>query len=214
MATATSITIPVDVYLITILLESYAITTQNVRSGKTVQKRRTRVKKTQRIPPEVSNEHFLKGIKRANEIFQPASISFEVGQDACHTRETVFPGNADTVTKTGFGFLYKTYGGTRGIRVFVVRRFASKDLGGASVESWEAAIMPRLSQPLFGNVLAHEFGHLLGLEHVLSKDPNDVSDNSNLMYPGLSAAHNLTPGQIKDARKSKLVKKLNRTKSK
>jgi hypothetical protein len=80
------------------------------------------------------------------------------------------------------------------VSLLLVRRFAGSE-GGASVEKLGVCAVGDDSPD---TALAHEFGHLLGLEH-----QGDIRD---LMNPGLSApGMPLTPREISAARASRLA---------
>ena len=61
-----------------------------------------------------------------------------------------------------------------------------------------------------GRALAHELGHLLGLDHVkvdYSDERSAARQLGNLMVEGLTTGTDLAPGQIQSAKGSKLAKK-------
>jgi hypothetical protein len=61
-----------------------------------------------------------------------------------------------------------------------------------------------------GRALAHEFGHLLDLDHVIvdEQKPADVKKHLyNLMVEGLTTGTNLEPSQIKKIKAGKLSRK-------
>jgi hypothetical protein len=61
-----------------------------------------------------------------------------------------------------------------------------------------------------GRALAHELGHLLGLDHVkvnYSDERSAARQIGNLMVEGLTMGTDLAPGQIQSAKGSKLAKK-------
>jgi hypothetical protein len=154
------------------------------------------------ILPEVNEERVRLAFQQANQILLPADIQFSMR--SCNPQRTAAPGGSAQVDDAGFLSLAREFPARNGVSMLVVHDFHDRDLGGSAVESIKACIIKKLASPTFGHVLAHEFGHLLNLPHVLARDDTDV-DNYNLMYPGLRAGHRLTRDQIRRARQSPLA---------
>lgn len=96
----------------------------------------------------------------------------------------------------GFYMLASAFPMKDAVSLLLVRRFAGSE-GGASAEKLGVCAVGDGSPD---TALAHEFGHLLGLEH-----QGDIRD---LMNPGLSAPGTpLTAREISAARVSKLAQR-------
>ena len=190
------ITIMVDAYLITLRLPTYRIVDRTVQVGRITQTRRERVKEMHEVPPRQNATGVAQAFVVANQILGPAQIVFRVRSTSSKSVE--MPGDSEVVNDQGFLFLAKQFPGRGGASALFVSRFQAAEEGGMAAEDKQACIVASLGQPLTGNTLAHEFGHLLGLDH--------IKDYYNLMYKGLRAGHKLTAEQITKATSSKLAR--------
>ena len=202
-----TITIPVDVHLITLYLSEERIVTREVQVGRTTRTQRERQTSQRDIPPEVSAQDVRTGFQEANRIWQVADIRFI--ERSCVSRRASAPGGQAEVNQDGFLSLAVEFPANNGVSALVVRSFSRHDLGGSAYEPRKVCILQKLGS-MFGYVLAHEFGHLLGLPHVSVEDDSAI-DNFNLMYPGLRAGNTLTEAQITQARNSSLVRQVGST---
>ena len=75
---AKTITIPVDVYLITLQIESYQVVEKKIAVGKSTQIQHERVKETRDIPPNQNDKTVMRAIDVANAIWAPADITFQL----------------------------------------------------------------------------------------------------------------------------------------
>ncbi len=192
------IRIPVDAHLVTLVATVDRVEERTVRVGTRTAARRERVRETQRTPPGRDDENVRHIFELSNAIWAQAEIAFDLRSIAPADDE--LPGDRphpEIVDQSGFTYLASRYRGREGASLILVRQFDGPDLGGQAIESLGACVLPRLGDVLSGKVLAHEFGHLLGLDH--------VDDHYNLMYPALSAAQNLTPEQRSRAAASRLA---------
>ena len=193
------VTIPVEAHLITLLVSVQRIVTRRVQVGRTTQTRRERITEQREIPPGETEATVRGGVTLANQILAPTNISFRLR--SVRSQRTAAPQNREVVTENGFLYLARLYPARRGARLFVVHQFAGQE-GGQAVEAQRVCIVKRLGNPLFGKTLAHEFGHLLGLEHVTT----GTAARFNLMWPGLRAGDRLESDQIQRAQGSALAR--------
>src|SRR5262249_54113936 len=132
--------------------------------------------------------------QEVNKIFAAADIEFRLRRTTPDTTEA--PKGSEALDDEGFFMLASSFPMKDAVSLLLVRRFQGAE-GGASVEKLGVCAVGDTSPD---TALAHEFGHLLGLEH-----QGDIRD---LMNPGLSAPGTpLTPREIADARKSKLAQR-------
>ena len=101
-----------------------------------------------------------------------------------------------------------------GVRVLLVDRLSKDEVGGEAVAKMRVCLIGYRSNPgEISRMLAHEFGHLLGLEHVnYPTGPNhereQAASTQNLMSAAsLNPAALLTPAQVKQARSSALARR-------
>ena len=193
------ITVPVEAHLITLIVDVQRVVTRRIQVGRTTQTRRERVTEQREILPGETEASVRTGVTQANQILAPTDISFSIA--SISTQRINAPQNREVVTENGFLFLTRQYPARRGARLFVVRQFSGQE-GGQAIEAQRVCILKHLGNPLFGKTLAHEFGHLLALDHVT----RGTSARYNLMWPGLRAGDNIEPGQIRIARESALAR--------
>lgn len=198
----THIEVPMDVHLLTLLVEEFRVVSKQVRVGRETRTQRERVRDVREVACGVDADLMTRAVDTVNRIFLPAGFRFTV--HSCAVERVDAPRNSEEVNEEGFFELAKRFPSHRGPSVLVVNKFQGKELGGQAVETLGVCIMRKLGALEAGKVLAHELGHLLDLDHVTKSGV----DNYNLMYPGLRADDRLTEPQIKRARASKLVKKL------
>ncbi len=205
---ASNITILVHAHLITIYVESFQIITRRIEVGSRTQERRHRVRSIREIPPGQSRNSISQLIERANNIWSQADITFSLQQATPHRVQA--PNNRETINANGFLYLARQYPAPArsGINLLLIFRFAG-DEGGQAIESQRVCIVRTLRAELMGRVLAHEFGHLLSLEHMEEEGTN----LQNLMRPGLVAGNQLTEPQIRTARNSKLATRFSQARS-
>ena len=202
---AKTITIPVDVYLITLQIESYQVVEKKIAVGKSTQIQHERVKETRDIPPNQNDKTVMRAIDVANTIWAPADITFQLRKSFFPVTEA--PGNVEEVSVSGFFQMITTLKikPIGAVAALFVNRFEKRDLGGFAAEALGVCIVTSLGDPVLGKTLAHEFGHLLSLPD-LRNDPKSVANNYNLMYEASRAGDKLTSDQISKARNSERVK--------
>ena len=97
---AKTITIPVDVYLITLQMESYQVVEKKIAVGKSTQIQHERVKESRDIPPHQSDKTVMRAMDVANTIWAPADITFQLRKSFFPVTEA--PGNVEEVSVSGF----------------------------------------------------------------------------------------------------------------
>jgi hypothetical protein len=192
-----TVSIPVDAHLITLLVRSSRIATRRIEAGRTTQTRRERVQTVEEVSPGWTRRDLQQAMSGANQIWSQAQIAFTL---RCVRPERVAaPGNRAVVNPNGFQFLISQFPARSGISLLLVYRFSGNEVGVQA--SRGVAILPFLSRNMRARILAHEFGHLLGVDHMEATRTH----LENLMRPGLVAGNQLTQDQINTARRSSLV---------
>jgi hypothetical protein len=136
-----------------------------------------------------------------NKIFGAADIEFRLRNTTSESVEA--PKGSEALDDEGFLMLAAGFPMNNAVSLLLVRRFAASE-GGASKEKLGVCAVGDSSPD---TAPAHEFGHLLGLEH-----QGDIRD---LMNRGLSAPGTpLTSSEIKDARASRLFQRFGERPSK
>lgn len=195
--------IPVDVHLITLLVTTSRVVTRQIQVGRITQPRRQRVQAVQEVPPRWTSATARQAISGANQIWSHAQITFTLRSAV--PRRIPAPGNREVVNANGFQFLINQYPSRSGVSLLLVSRFSGNEVGGQA--SRGVAILPFLTGHLRARILAHEFGHLLGVGHMEERRTH----LQNLMRPGLVAGNQLIQNQIDTARRSSLVSQITRS---
>lgn len=152
-------------------------------------------------------------LTETNGIWAQADIRFELRSAQPQTVQ--LPGTGNTVVdRSAFFFLASRFGRRQEPNLALVRSVSERELGGRSAEELNFCLIPYGGTiPALGKQLAHEFGHLLGLDH--PDGPRQATTSShvegarhvyNLMYSGLSAETRLTDEQVRAARSSTLAR--------
>jgi len=191
------IELPLDVYLLNLQIMQDTIETYEVAVGRGKQIQRRKVHSVAETIDSGQTEQTVRAsIARANEIWKPAEIKFQLNKWI--SKDIEF--DSKVVTEEGFLSLVAALKlEPTGLSMLFVRKFESAHLGGQAVDSLGAGILASVANPTQGNVLAHELGHLLGLPD-LKYVEGSVENRYNLMYEALSAGYQLTADQIKTAR--------------
>ena len=187
--------IPVDAHCITLTIPVFEIVTRQIQVGRTTQPQRQRVERTREVPTG-RNENSLRGdFASVNQIWGQADIQFQLRSSRVERVQA--PNDTEVVDPNAFLFLARKYPADNGVSLLLVRGFRSADLGGQAVEAQCVCI---LGDAAPATSLAHEFGHLLHLDH--------EGDIRNLMNRGLSVPNpRLTPEQIRTALQSGLAQR-------
>jgi len=197
-----SISVPLDVHLVTLLVESFRVVPRQVQVGRTTRTQNERVRDVREVPPGVDRATVALAVETTNQIFRPADIQFTI--NSCTSDRVEAPQNQEEVNEQSFFDLARQFPARAAASVLVVNKFQGAELGGQAVESIGVCIMKKLGPADSGKVLAHELGHLLNLNHVTQSGV----DNYNLMYPSLRADDRLSADQINTARTSNLAKRV------
>jgi hypothetical protein len=142
------------------------------------------------------------GIGHVNRIWRP---DFQFNKRTIQKVRSNPPGDTGVIGDQEKWFLFGQYPARSGVSVVCVRQIGR--VGGAG---WVAGTSARdrsvamigftLNPLLWGQTLAHEFGHLLCLEHV-------SNDSGNLMYPSSQQGISVTPAQRRQALDSPLARR-------
>ena len=186
--------IPVDAHLLTLTISKAEIVERPVRVGRETHMQRERIQTKREIPTQRSKASLTLSFAEVNKVFGAADIEFRLRNVTSEPAEA--PKGSEALDDEGFLMLAKDFPMKDAVSLLLVRRFAGSE-GGASEEKLGVCAVGDSSPD---TALAHEFGHLLGLDH-----QGDIRD---LMNPGLSPPGTpLTASEIADARKSKLAKR-------
>lgn len=180
------IAIPVDVHLVTITVMD--------RSG-------PRPVLEHEIDFGVDVGHVQTGIGHANSIWRP---DFQFNMRTIQKARSNLPGDTGVIGEQERWFLYGQYPARSGVSLICVRQIGRIDgtgwIAGKSAREQSITLIGLSLNPLlWGQTLAHEFGHLLWLEHV-------DNDSGNLMYPSSQQGVSLTPAQRRQALDSPLAR--------
>ena len=191
--------IPVDAHFITLTIPEYEFVTRQVQVGRTTQQQRQRVERTREVPTRRDESSLAVDLASVNQIWSAANIDFRLRSSQVERIRA--PGDADVVDPNTFLFLAGHFPARNGVSLLLVNRFRSADLGGQAVEAQCVCI---LGDAAPATSLAHEFGHLLHLDH--------EGDIRNLMNGGLSIpTPRLTASQIRTAQQSALARRFGST---
>ena len=186
--------IPVDAHLLTLTISTPEIVQRPVRVGRETRMQRERIEHTAKFTTQRSTASLMLSFQEVNKIFAAADIEFRLRYTTPDSTEA--PNGSEALDDNGFYMLASAFPMKDAVSLLLVRKFAGAE-GGASAEKLGVCAVGDGSPD---TALAHEFGHLLGLEH-----QGDIRD---LMNPGLSAPGTpLTPREISAARVSKLAQR-------
>lgn len=187
------VTILVDAHLLTLTISTPDIVQRPIRVGRETRMQRERVMRIREIPTTRHAGSLMASFTEVNKIFAAADIEFKLRN---WTKEPIeAPNGAEKLDDDGFLMLAKSFPMKTAVNLLLVHRFQGAE-GGASVEKLGVCAVGDDSSD---NAIAHEFGHLLGLQH-----QGDIRD---LMNKGLSAPGTpLTAREISDVRASRLFK--------
>jgi hypothetical protein len=185
--------IPVDAHLLTLTISKPVIVEHPVRVGRETRMQRERVQQTSEIKTTRSTASLTASFKEVNKIFGAADIQFQLRHTTSDSVEA--PKGAEDLDDEGFLMLAKEFPMQNGVSLLLVRRFAGSEGGASKKEIGVCAVGDAAND----TSLAHEFGHLLWLEH-----QGDIRD---LMNPGLAVpGAPLTKREISLARASPLFR--------
>jgi len=166
--------IPVDAHLLTLTISKFEIIERPVRVGSTAHMQRERVQRKSEIQTQRTAATLMVSFMAVNKIFRAADIEFRLRNTTSESAEA--PKGSEALDDEGFFMLASGFPmNNNAVSLLLVRKFAGSE-GGASAEELGVCAVGDSSPD---TALAHEFGHLLSLEH-----QGDIRD---LMNPGLSA---------------------------
>ena len=201
---AHTITIPIDAHLITLVTTAARIVTREIQVGRGTQTQREQVTETREHPPGRDEANVRRAIDAASGVWRVADINFTLRSIETNARAEA-PNNMEAVDPNGYHFLAGRFPSVNnGISLLLVGRVTRENLGGEAVETSRVCLLPALNDFNTDQVLAHEFGHLLGLRHYEIDGTN--ADMYNLMYPLSRAGNRLRHDQIQRARRSQLAR--------
>src|SRR5712692_1291915 len=186
--------IPVDAHLLTLTISTPEIVEHPVRVGRETRMQRERIQRTREIKTTRSAASLISSFKEVNKIFGAADIEFRLRYTTSDLVEA--PKGSEDLDDEGFLMLAKDFPMKNAVSLLLVRRFVGSEGGASKKELRVCAVGDDAND----TSLAHEFGHLLWLDH-----QGDIRD---LMNPGLSAPGTpLTSSEITGVRASRLFQR-------
>jgi len=188
------IVVPVDAHLVTLTITTPEIVERPVRVGRETRMQKERVLRTREIATKRTSSELAASFLQVNKVFADADIQFQLRSTTGGSVEA--PNGSEELDDPGFLMIARSFPAKSGVSLLLVRKFGGKEAG-AALESIGVCAVGDVAPD---TALAHEFGHLLGLDH-----QGDIRD---LMNPGLSApGTKLTPSEIATARGSALAQR-------
>ena len=189
--------IPVDAHLLTFTISTPEIVERPVRVGRETRMQRERIQRMREIKTTRSAASLTESFKEVNKIFGAADIEFRLRHTTADPVEA--PKGSEDLDDEGFLMLAKAFPMKNGVSLLLVHRFAGSKGGASKKELGVCAVGDAAND----TSLAHEFGHLLWLEH-----QGDIRD---LMNPGLAVpGAPLTKKEIAGVRNSPLARQFGR----
>jgi hypothetical protein len=153
-------------------------------------------------------------LRVANNIWMPANIQFHLKRDVVFDTPLDLPKGSRTRDQLVLDVLSDRRPAGTLANVFLINRVPGLSAGGTSYlnSDPEAACFVQQydNATASGRALAHELGHLLGLDHMKVDYQNErlaKTQVNNLMVEGLTIGTSLTQSQISAAKGGKLSKK-------
>jgi hypothetical protein len=154
-------------------------------------------------------------LRVANTIWMSANIQFHLKQDVVFDTPVDIAKGSRTHDQLVLDVLSARRPAATLVNVFLINRVQGLIAGGLSYfnSDPEAACFVQQYDDArsSGRALAHELGHLLGLDHVKVNYQNErlaKTQVNNLMVEGMTVGTSLTPDQVKGAKGAKLIKKV------
>ncbi len=153
-------------------------------------------------------------LRVANNIWMRANIQFHLKQGVVFDTALDLPKGSRTRDQLVLDVLSDRRPAGTLVNVFLINRVPGLTAGGTSYLNSDpegACFVQQYDNATSsGRALAHELGHLLGLDHVKVDYQNErlaKTQMNNLMVEGLTVGTSLTPSQITTAKGGRLAKK-------
>ena len=115
---ATRISVPVDVHLITLCIESFRMVSRQVQVGRASRTQMERVRDVREVPPGEDRDSLTRAFVLANQIWLPADIQFTLRSSSVERVNA--PRDREEIDEQGF-FALASGGGARGVHREVAR---------------------------------------------------------------------------------------------
>ena len=168
------------------------------------------------LPQRFTEAYARTLLQRASELLTArADIAFRAGTCEIVVEEMPTGARSDVVDDAGYHFLSAAHRAGSGVRVLLVDSVSRPELGGESVVQTRVCLVPYGADVgSTSRSLAHEFGHLLGLDHAEAARREAGQErqaaawmrilmNSGALHPDAE----LTPDQVRQARSSDLARR-------
>jgi len=151
--------IPVGAHLLTLTISTPEIVEHPVRVGRETHMQRERIQRTREIKTIRSAASLISSFKEVNKIFGAADMEFRLRHTTSDPVEA--PNGSEDLDDEGFLMLAKDFPMKNAVSLLLVRRFVGSEGGASAKELGVCAVGDDAND----TSLAHEFGHLLWLDH-------------------------------------------------
>jgi len=130
---ATRISVPVDVHLITLCIESFRMVSRQVQVGRASRTQMERVRDVREVPPGEDRDSLTRAFVLANQIWLPADIQFTLRSSSVERVNA--PRDREEIDEQGFFALASQFRARAGVSLLVVNKFQGAELGGQAAEA-------------------------------------------------------------------------------